>query len=385
MAPARRRIQRILELASRVEDDIQERRLRPGDRYLSTGDTAKMLRVDTATANRALQLLVKRNVLRRRQRVGTFVAEPHSHENQPPLGRVHLLMSDAYAKAEGWLDTDALLDLQSELPGVQLQFHLVRLADEQDYLNRVIHDALSSRVGEGFVLARSTLTTQRMIVASGLPAVVFGHPYASVKGLSFVDRDQREMGRLMARFVLRRGHRRIVALMRDRLLPGDHELLDGAREIVEGAELPAPGLWVRCLPHDREEVVEEVGQLLDASPELPGIISRPPLMAEAAIEALQARNLIPMHDVAIAVSDYFREPPPGLPFAVIRPALETDQQGARLGRVIAQLARRELPKNEHRLTPVRLEVPSHCAVAKPPKSSTIPDCSVNSRLSEVSS
>jgi len=276
-----------------------------------------------------------------------------------------------------------LLDLQSELPGVQLQFHLVRLADEQDYLNRVIDDALSSRLGEGFVLARSTLMTQRMIVASGLPAVVFGHPYASVKGLSFIDRDQREMGRLMARFVLDCGHRHIVALMRDRLLPGDHELLDGAREIVEEAGLPAPGLWVRCLPHDREEVAEEVEQLLDTSPELPAIISRPPLMAEAAIDAIQARGLIPMQDVAIAVSDYFREPPGGSPFAVIRPALENDQQGARLGRVIAQLARREIPQNEHRLTPVRLEVPAHCAVAKPLNRTTIPDFSVNSRISEV--
>jgi len=202
MAPARRQIQRVVELAERLETDIQHRELQPGDRYLTTAETAKMLRVDTAVANRALQLLVKRDVLRRRQRIGTFIAEGSDGNNAIRLDRVHLLMNDPFPKTEGWLDTNALLAMQSELPGVQIQFHLVPSLDETNYLQKVIREALGSRARDGFLLMRSSLTTQRLIAASGLPAVVFGHTYASVKGLPFADRDHAQMGRLMAEYLL---------------------------------------------------------------------------------------------------------------------------------------------------------------------------------------
>ena len=62
-----------------------------------------------------------------------------------------------------------------------------------------------------------------------------------------------------------------------------------------------------------------------------------------------------MRDVGIVVADYFEETSP--PYAVIRPAFEADQQGARLGRLVAQLARGQKPDPDHRLSPVRLEIP----------------------------
>ena len=361
MAPARRQIQRVVELAERVQSDIHRRQLRPGDRYLSTAETAKMLRVDTAVANRALQLLVKRNVLRRRQRVGTFVAEGSDGNDAIRLDRVHLLMNDPFPKTEGWLDTDAVLAMQSELPGVQIQFHVVPSLDETEYLEQVIREALRSRHAEGFLLMRSSLTTQRLIAASGLPAVVFGHTYASVKGLPFADRDQGQMGRLLAEYLLGAGHRRIVTLMRHRLLPGDHMMIDAVRDVLDAAGLPAGALVLRCLPHDGEEVRDEVRRLLEQSDELPGVLARPPLMADAAMEAIGSLGLESPRDVAVAVADYFQSPPGGPPYAVIRPARGGDPQGARLGRVVALLAHGQEPDPKDRLSPVRLQLPGEDA------------------------
>ena len=390
MAPARRQIQRVVELAERVQSDIHRRQLRPGERYLSTAETAKMLRVDTAVANRALQLLVKRNVLRRRQRVGTFVAEGSDGNDAIRLDRVHLLMNDPFPKTEGWLDTDAVLAMQSELPGVQIQFHVVPSLDETEYLEQVIREALRSRHAEGFLLMRSSLTTQRLIAASGLPAVVFGHTYASVKGLPFADRDQGQMGRLLAEYLLGAGHRRIVTLMRHRLLPGDHMMIDAVRDVLDAAGLPAGALVLRCLPHDGEEVRDEVRRLLlqwhghpacgfqpDTAkmpvpqphtgkmpvlqPELPGVLARPPLMADAAMEAIGSLGLESPRDVAVAVADYFQSPPGGPPYAVIRPARGGDPQGARLGRVVALLAHGQEPDPKDRLSPVRLQLPGEDA------------------------
>jgi hypothetical protein len=79
------------------------------------------------------------------------------------------------------------------------------------------------------------------------------------------------------------------------------------------------------------------------------------MMADAARQWLGERGLTPMKDVAMAVSDYFRPDVP--PYAVIRPQTESDEQGARIGRLVAQLARGERVPMENQLAPVRLDVP----------------------------
>jgi len=84
-------------------------------------------------------------------------------------------------------------------------------------------------------------------------------------------------------------------------------------------------------------------------------MARPPLMAEIAMDVFAKRGIVPMRDAGMVVADYFEKEPP--PYAVIRPAFEADQQGSRLGRLVAQLARGEELEPNHRLSPVRLEIP----------------------------
>src|SRR5688572_33109266 len=68
----RTKVPRIVELADLIAADIRRRKLNPGDSYQSTLETAEMLGVSTTAANRAMQVLVKRRVLDRRQKKGTF-------------------------------------------------------------------------------------------------------------------------------------------------------------------------------------------------------------------------------------------------------------------------------------------------------------------------
>ena len=53
-------IPRILLLADHIAEDIKRRKLKPGDPYQGTTETAEMLGVSTTAANRAMQVLVKR-------------------------------------------------------------------------------------------------------------------------------------------------------------------------------------------------------------------------------------------------------------------------------------------------------------------------------------
>jgi len=71
---------------------IQTRKLKPGDPYFTTSETARSFQVSGTTANRALQLLSQRRVLVRRQRAGTFIAEPESNGSTQTLQRVHLVV-----------------------------------------------------------------------------------------------------------------------------------------------------------------------------------------------------------------------------------------------------------------------------------------------------
>jgi DNA-binding LacI/PurR family transcriptional regulator len=352
-------LQRAIELAERIEADIRARQLKPGDRFLSTAETAKWLRVDTGAANQALQMLVKRGVVRRCQRVGTFIDEGLKRGGPGRLEAVHLLVNDRYPTTEGWLDTGTVLGLQSALPGVRIQFHLIPEGDEDDCLQRIFHDVLRNPGAEGFILIRSSLTTQRLVEAGGFPAVVFGHPYASVRTLPYVDRDQWEMGRLMADHVLRHGHQRVVILTRPRILPGDQRLIDGVIATAQRAGLSAGAVTVRCPPEDDDEIRAEVRTILDSADSRPGFVVRPAVMADAAVDVMRTMGLKPQEDIALATGDCFRDDWRQLPYPVIRPAYSRDEQGERLGRLIAELAGGEKPQPRGRLTPVTLGAPDN--------------------------
>lgn len=63
-----------LQLAERVADDILRGRYAEGEQVPSTNELAAHLRINPATAGKALGLLVDRDVLVKRRGIGMFVA-----------------------------------------------------------------------------------------------------------------------------------------------------------------------------------------------------------------------------------------------------------------------------------------------------------------------
>src|SRR4029078_3473959 len=112
MIDSPRDVRRIVDLADRIEADIRKRRVKPGDRYLRTNETAKLLGVDATLANRALQLLVKRNRIERRPRVGTLISGAATMDAVSSLDCIHLLASDRQRTIEAIFDSGELMGLQ---------------------------------------------------------------------------------------------------------------------------------------------------------------------------------------------------------------------------------------------------------------------------------
>ncbi len=329
----------VLQLATRIEADIREKDLKIGDRYMSTTDVARMLRVDTTDVNKAMQLLVKRHILSRRQRLGTFVDKGLNREHVAGLKSVRFLVSDGEIRGEGLFDSALMMGLQEALPHVKLGIHFVSRANEVDELNRLIGEILRNPEPEGLILTGSTLYMQRAVAASGLPAVVLGHLYPSVKGMSFVDRDPVQLGQMLTTYLLDQGHERIVFMFRQHMLPGDHLMLDAAMQVIGERGLTNSAVIMRCLPFDQEVVSGEVESVLKSSDASTGFLVRVAKKADIVYDKIIALSKGRKRNASVVAADeYFDSAIRECPYPFVRATLSLREQGMILAQMLVQRA-----------------------------------------------
>jgi len=338
---------KIVQLAERIAADIRRRRLQPGDSYLNTAGTAKMLGVSTTSANSAMQLLVQRNILERRQRKGTVIAEPKAPGRAAGLRRVNLLVHQRFLHTEGLLADGMLIGIQSALPEADLQLNFMPPGEELPFVRRRIAEALAAPEPEGFVLIRASVEVQRALAECGLPAVLSGIPFPSVNGLSWIDRDQPAMGRVLVEHLLSQGARWLLVLMRERMLQGDHQLFDGVCAALASAGLPADAVTLRCVPDDPGYVAAEVETALATRRGKGGILCRNTPLADQAA-AVAPRTPVVVCDVYGPKTSY--------PFP--RPQVTQHERGAWIGRTLNNLARGQKAPPDHLLIPVQMETPT---------------------------
>ncbi len=349
---------RVVQLADLLEQEIRGSKLKPGDPYLSTDDAASKLHVSTQAANNALRILVKRGVIQRRRRIGTFIARLPEETPPSALQRVHLVVHENYLRQEGLLADGLMLGLQGELPGSQLQFNFTPPRDGNEFANRLIAEALRTDGGEGFVLVRAPLAVQRTVAASGLPAVVFGSLQPSVQTIPWIDRDQAQIGGLLGAHLLARGCRRLVALFRAEMAPGDFVALDQLLTVGGAGGLRPADFAVRTLPPDLEAIKHAMLPWLVEGPRPAGVFCRSQRLAEGAMLAAEAAGLVPSRHLELVVADVYRkasDPPPT--YAYARSTVTSEQIGHHIGRMLAQQARGEPVDPNHETLPVTVELP----------------------------
>lgn len=347
---------RVTELADQLIGDIVARDLQPGDRYLTTLSASKMLGVGNAAANRALQLLERRSIIRRQQRAGAYIVSLPKTVTGIPLRRVHFLVHQKFLRTEGVGNDHLLIGMQDELPGVHVQISFLPLGEETPFVEELINNALKSSSVDGFVLARASCETQRLMANSGLPVVVFGGVYPGVGELARLDRDMHSIGRLLTNYLLERGHTRIAYVNRQQTLPGDQETLDAVIAAMSAASLPVDALTTRHLPADTEVCKAEFERLLARENRPTGIICRTTRIAEAAREAIDAIPRSDRNAFDIVVCDYFGRQGSQIEFVYPRPMGTTEDQGHHLAKLLTKQACGS-PLSDEVLIPVELEFP----------------------------
>lgn len=335
-------------LASLIESDIRKRGLRVGDRYLTAQEVARMLGVSAMTANRAMQDLAKRDVLRRNKKSGSFVGSRFKPDRPPALKCVHLLMPPEYFATEKALVELVVAGVHAELPEDAIQFTFVPAVGELAFVRRLVDDARKAGSLGGFVLFLSSPAVQRFFQDAGVPAVVSGSVYAETGGLPWFDRDQKGVGRLLARAALERGHRRVAVIMRDRWGAGDNLMIDGVHEELAGFD----GLQVRSFPADPVFVAGALRSMLQADARPTALLCRSLLAADAAAEAARGLGLAVPKDVDIFLADHYANERRPVRYPHTAPSITPEEHGASIARLLKAAALGQSVASAVHLAPV---------------------------------
>ena len=338
----------ITELAALIEADIKSKQLVSGDPYLSLSETARMLKTSNRGANAALQLLVKKGVLERKQRRGTFISQPES-DLKATIHRVHLILNEDFLRKEGVLADGQVIGIQSALPGAQIQFNFLPQHDQRDYVEQVVSESLSTDGLDAFILYSTSLEAQRILVDSGLPTVVVGSLYPSVEGLPWIDQDQREVAVLTFEHLhLQKQCQQFMVLMRERSYPGDYLFLDSLQECFQRYHIPPENVIHRALPSDHLAIQAEIARLLSRFDGKIGIIARSMPLGNGARDAVSRSNFVLNQNLHIMVSNVFGKEREELKyFSYIRPCPTAEEVGSYIGGVLKQFVKDGFAGDQH--------------------------------------
>lgn len=348
----------IMQLAQRIESDIRRRDLADGDRYLNASEAAKRFRVSTNSANRALQLLARKQVVTRRQRAGTFINHAlRDSGGVRQIGRIHLLVQERYLKEEGVLTDGIVLGIQGALPGATIEFNFIPADGEDDFLASLIAEAVEAESPHAFVLVRTSLLCQRMVAQSGLPAVVHGTAYPSVGRINSLDRDWEQAAALAVAYLVEAKCRHYLVLARETSSPGLHRSIDAIRKQLEAVGVTQTQCIVRSLPADDQLVAAEIDEVcIDNRGKKLGVIGLSEPLCESALRHLRSgAKHMAGHEVVSSIH-YKRSGRPEPDYPHLMPEGSAEQMGADIGRILLE-AGRAGEKVTHLRYPMRLVCP----------------------------
>lgn len=260
-------------VARRLEGDIRARGLRPGDRYLTVAEAALMLAVSPATAHRAMDLLVERNLLVRHHGRGTFVGEGVGKSLPGRVRTVYLLTpEDQEGLNNTFLDAVLVHGIRSRFKGVSVQFCYLPHQGTLDYLRELLDGVQRSGQLAGVVPRSCPREVYRYLSELRVPMVVLGSLYADQRHLPSVDLDYRQIGHLLTQHLVSRGHTNLALMMTGDGRPGDHAFYGGVSDVLAEAGLPHNALAIRIFPRDYDAFRAQVRELLEGPVRPTGII-----------------------------------------------------------------------------------------------------------------
>ncbi len=348
-------------LATFLVQDMRQRGLTPGDKYLIAREVGSLFEVSTVTAHRALKILADKNVLVRRRKSGTFVGPGFKVDpdmNASLFETIHVLMAMDYYKTSGITGNIFVDTITSALPGTAVQIHYVPEHASLDYTKRIVQQIKTMDRKEGIILIRSTRQMQEFVAGSGIPAIVFGSVYPGINHvISSLDVDQAQSGRLMAEYAIRAGHKKFVLLMRSEWRCGDNILLNAVTTRLGESDYNINSLTVVSVHHDIGTISDEVQRLLCETNRATAIFCRGDYYAEIVLNVASDMGFKVGNDVEIFSAAHLRVESHNR-YAYITPVDNAQKQIEKLIKLLKDLAMKKVQPGEHVVIPVEIHIPS---------------------------
>jgi DNA-binding LacI/PurR family transcriptional regulator len=304
-----------------------------------------MLNISSMTANRAMQLLAEKGLLVRQRKAGTFIGEGLEMPASVMRKRVHLLLThgiwpDEQSAADTHLN-QLLCGILGVMSGVSIQVDIVVPQEVREFVRQIVDNFSLNGEVAGVILVRSTPEIQRQLVDSGIPTVVFGSVFPGIIGLSSVDVDQEQIGRLSAAYLKKARHRHIAALMLGQWSPGDNAFVSGLMGTLQ-AESPDTHVDLQSVPVDDDICRGMVQSILRREPRPTAIVVRSPWLARNAADVARSLGLRIPSDVDLVIGNHHEVEIDERRLPGARAKESMLECGRKLGRMLTELSQNHL-------------------------------------------
>ncbi len=345
-------------MAEMLQRDIRRRSLMPGDRYLTGAEAGKLLGVSTAMAQRAMMMLSEDGWLVRRPSQGTFVGPAGAQGDQNAnIRSIHVLYREDDPQLGFGLLDHVISGIRQVLPGTNIQLDFIPPRDSASYTRELLRKAQQAGNLAGLVAISCPREVYRIAADSGLPMVVFGTLYTDHPNIPSIDLDNREAGRLLAQYLVDRGHRRIALVASLDGRPGDHQFLDGVSEVLTKQQLPHNALIVRVFSPGSQYAHLPARELLEASDRPTAIIARSHALADTVFNTASDLGLSVPKDLEIVVQNF-----PPLPWqqSISYPCVQAHTTYrnivAKIAQILDDIGHGKTPEPLHTTIPVEMHV-----------------------------
>jgi DNA-binding LacI/PurR family transcriptional regulator len=341
---------RVRDAAGKLHRHIRTGGLRPGDRYISAEEASQLLGESVMTAQRAMAHLAAGNILERRPRAGTFIGPEADVRSATSCIQFFLPEQCIYERTMRETYWELIEGMRGVLPNLSAQFNF--MPDQDVAFAQQLIEHTSAATLAGAVLVLPSRAIRAYFNQSGVPTIVHGGVEPDLVNLCWLSIDQARVGRLLATWLLERGHRKLVTIMRDVWSIGEHQLHDGVGEAITEAGLAANALLVRSAPVEHAAIEGLVHQLLADPTDCPtGFICRTELQAQNVKQVVDAMGLGDRIDITLCnPPDRLREPV----FTCVTPDCDMVEQGKMMGEMFKMMANAVAPESRGRTIDVKL-------------------------------
>lgn len=340
-----------------LEEDIRRRDLKIGDRYITAQEAAEMLGVSRATAQRAMKILGDSQKLLRRRSLGTFIGPGAVNQSNSKVRTVYIISpEEEYNSAwASWMSRG----IRRASGSTNVNFGVVPKNDGIEYLKQLVQFAKASGPFLGIIATGGNRDIYQYLAESGVPTVIFGSLYQDNTRIPSLDLDNREAARLMTRYLIDRGHKRIMSMTVSDGRPGDHDFFDGVSDVLTEAGLPANALIMRIVPDDIKLALPRVQQFLSSCDRPSGLIVRGSGILAAADKAIDQLELSVPDEVEMVYQNVNSEAESNPKHPHVMPKTDMEDVACRLGSMIKQIS------NGQKLEKIRVVLPVElCGVGK---------------------